>query len=195
MEGTTQDKLVAAAISLFALKGYAAVSIREIAKAADVNVSSVSYYFRGKEGLYRAILREHAEAVAAAVFAGDSLSPEARLRHYAKAVCTIHAQRPFVTRFLLSELLNPTSALDIGLKKKTFSFFSFLTKALEDGIDSGCFRNDLNVRHAAFSLAGILSFYFIAKPVFAESLASSNETDADYVEQAVAIYLAGVRKN
>ena len=194
MDNATQEKLFAAAIPLFAKKGYAAVSIREIAKAADVNVSSISYYFRGKEGLYHAIVEEHVKAIAESILSAEKLAPEERLRHYAQGICDVHTKKPYVTRFLQSELVNPTSAMDQILKKNIFSFYRFLNKAIQDGIDTGLFRSDVNVHHAALSLAGILNFYFIAKPLFRDFLDTSLNADADYVEQALDIYLEGIRR-
>ena len=194
MDNATQEKLFAAAIPLFAKKGYAAVSIREIAKAADVNVSSISYYFRGKEGLYHAIIESHVATIAKAVLSAESLSPEERLRNYAKAISEVHTKKPYVARFIQSELVNPTSAMDQILKKNIFSFYRFLNRALQDGITIGIFRSNLNVHHDSLSLAGILNFYFIAKPLFRDFLDTSLNADADYVEQALDIYLEGIRR-
>ena len=194
MDNDTQEKLFAAAIPLFAEKGYAGVSIRDIAKAADVNVSSISYYFRGKEGLYHAIIESHIATISKAISSAEGLSPEERLKHYAKAISEIHTKKPYVIRFVQSELVNPTSAMDTILKKHLFSFYRFLNKAIQDGIDDGIFRTDLNVHHAALSLVGIMNFYFIAKPLFRDFLDTSLEADAAYAEQAVAIYLKGIRR-
>jgi AcrR family transcriptional regulator len=47
-----------AGVSLFARKGYAAVGIREIARTAGVNISSVSYYYGSKAGLLWQIINE-----------------------------------------------------------------------------------------------------------------------------------------
>ncbi len=194
MDNATQEKLFAAAIPLFAEKGYAAVSIREIAKAAGVNVSSISYYFRGKEGLYHAIIENHITAIAKSILSAEELSPIDRLKHYAKAISEVHINKPYVTRFVQSELVNPTSAMDKLLKKNLFSFYRFLNKAIQDGIDAGIFKPGLNVHHAALSLVGILNFYFIAKPLFRDFLDASLDADAAYAEQAVNIYLEGIRR-
>jgi AcrR family transcriptional regulator len=53
---TTREKLMDAAESLFAEKGYDAVSIRDIAKAAEANVSAINYHFQGKEKFYQCVL-------------------------------------------------------------------------------------------------------------------------------------------
>ena len=48
-------RLLEAALALFAEKGFAKTSTREIAQAAQVNIASISYYFGDKAGLYRAV--------------------------------------------------------------------------------------------------------------------------------------------
>ncbi|MGB3477844.1 MAG: TetR family transcriptional regulator [bacterium] len=53
-----KQRIFDAAISLFARKSYTGVGIREIAKAADVQVSMVNYYFDGKIGVLKAIMDE-----------------------------------------------------------------------------------------------------------------------------------------
>jgi len=58
LEKDTQTKLLEAATLLFAQKGFSAVSTRELAEAAGVNIAAISYHFRGKEGLYQAMMEE-----------------------------------------------------------------------------------------------------------------------------------------
>jgi AcrR family transcriptional regulator len=50
------ERLLAAGARLFAERGYADVSTRALARAAGVNLSAITYYFDGKEGLYRAVI-------------------------------------------------------------------------------------------------------------------------------------------
>lgn len=54
----TRTRLMTAATKLFAERGLDGVSIRELAEAANVNVAMVSYYFRGKEELYKTAVHE-----------------------------------------------------------------------------------------------------------------------------------------
>lgn len=51
---TTKESVMAVAMRLFAERGLKLVTVREICKAADVNVALVNYYFRNKNGLYQA---------------------------------------------------------------------------------------------------------------------------------------------
>jgi len=56
-ETDTRDALLAAGLACFAKYGYDATSIRLVASMAGKNSSLISYYFKGKEGLYREIFR------------------------------------------------------------------------------------------------------------------------------------------
>ncbi len=60
--GNSKELLLNAAREIFAVQGYDRTSTRDIAKAAGVNISLISYHFQGKEGLYRALLEEMANA-------------------------------------------------------------------------------------------------------------------------------------
>lgn len=57
MIATTTCRLMDAAEALFAERGFDAVSVRDIATAADCNLAAVNYHFQGKENLYLEILR------------------------------------------------------------------------------------------------------------------------------------------
>ena len=57
-----RERLLAAALRLFAHRGYGQTSTRELAEAASVNVAAISYYFGDKAGLYRAVCVQAAGA-------------------------------------------------------------------------------------------------------------------------------------
>lgn len=57
-ETSARQVLVKAARGLFARRGLSGTSIRDIANAAGLNSSLISYYFESKEGLYRACIEE-----------------------------------------------------------------------------------------------------------------------------------------
>jgi AcrR family transcriptional regulator len=53
-----RNRLLDAALTLFADKGFAKTSTREIALAAQANIASISYYFGDKNGLYHAVFAD-----------------------------------------------------------------------------------------------------------------------------------------
>jgi AcrR family transcriptional regulator len=53
----TRQRLMEAALLVFAEKGFDGASVREIAKGAKVNQAMIAYHFGSKEGLYEAAMR------------------------------------------------------------------------------------------------------------------------------------------
>lgn len=52
----SKQRILNSAIKLFAQKGYDGVGIREICKEANANICMISYFWGGKEGLYKGII-------------------------------------------------------------------------------------------------------------------------------------------
>lgn len=63
LDSGAREKLILAGSKLFAARGLEGVSTRDIAAEAGLNLSLISYYFGGKEGLYLTIVREFALVV------------------------------------------------------------------------------------------------------------------------------------
>ena len=59
---TTRMRIMDQSARLFASKGYAATSIKDISEAAKVNIAAVNYHFGSKEKLYKQLLLRFAEA-------------------------------------------------------------------------------------------------------------------------------------
>jgi len=56
--GDVRERLLSGATRLFASKGYAATTVREIVERAGVTKPVLYYYFRSKEGIYLELMRE-----------------------------------------------------------------------------------------------------------------------------------------
>lgn len=54
-----KQRIFDTAVKLFARKSYGLVGVREIATAAGVSISMISYHFGGKVGILNAIIKEH----------------------------------------------------------------------------------------------------------------------------------------
>lgn len=62
-ELNTREKILHIAHGLFAEKGFNGVSVREIAKEADVNIAAINYHFGNKETLYGETIRSSSSKV------------------------------------------------------------------------------------------------------------------------------------
>lgn len=58
----TRKFLLSTSLKVFAEKGYDGATIKDLAGAANLNGSLISYYFGGKEGLFRAIIEEFGQS-------------------------------------------------------------------------------------------------------------------------------------
>ncbi|WP_031482141.1 CerR family C-terminal domain-containing protein [Maridesulfovibrio frigidus] len=54
----TRQKLLLVGARLFAINGFKGVSMRNLAKEANINIATVGYHFGGKLGLYEAVLQD-----------------------------------------------------------------------------------------------------------------------------------------
>ncbi len=111
-----REKLIHAAIERFGKRGFDAVGTREIAAAVDTPMSSITYHFGGKEGLYHAAAEHIFDFLNETVISrgpdlpGEDASPEQRIA----AVCTLIRS---VGEFMLSEQSAPF-ALFIGREQQ-----------------------------------------------------------------------------
>ncbi len=72
-------RILAAAMEVFAERGFAAATLRQITDRAGVNIAAVNYYFRSKDELTRQVLdRASGPYVAARLAALDACEMEAR---------------------------------------------------------------------------------------------------------------------
>ncbi|GIX02417.1 MAG: putative transcriptional regulator, TetR [Thermogutta sp.] len=124
----TRQRLLEAGIEAFAQFGPEEVGIRRLAAAAGVNSSALSYYFGGKEGYYRAVLRflidtvgrsirEAAEAAAQSFRRQpDSTTARQLLRRFMRTVVTVVLTKPYAeaaAAIIWRELLRPSSGFSI----------------------------------------------------------------------------------
>jgi AcrR family transcriptional regulator len=59
----TRQRILSAALRVFAAAGYDGASTRVLARTAGVNLPAIQYYFGSKEGLYRAVIDHISETV------------------------------------------------------------------------------------------------------------------------------------
>lgn len=189
----SRSKLIDAALPLFAVKGYAAVSIRELAEAAGVNVALINYHFGGKEGLYAAVIESQFSRLDELLkpVATMSSEPSERIRAYVKNIVTEHQRSPHLRRLIASELSNPTPCFEKVVKKNVKNFFPKIHTVLSDGMTQS-FRPDLNPPMAAIAIAGMIQFYFLAQPIVDELIPPYNGRDEDYLREVLNIFFQGI---
>lgn len=193
----SRDLLLQIAAGLFAQKGFASVSIREIALAAGVNSSLISYYFNGKQGLYKATLEAEMERVATMLARLKESKPDpcAFLEGYACGLAALHAERPTLIRMINAELTNPTDCFATVVRPKIMQIAGDLAASIAQGIQDGIFKADLDPLLAAMQLAGTVNFFFLVPPLANAVLEGYSNRSEKYIQQALGVFLAGIRRN
>lgn len=115
----TRSRLLSAAGKLFAKNGYSGTNLREICRAAEVNLGAVTYYFGSKRDLYlEALVAPHRELVQAEPLPtlDDAETPEEALRawigYFLRLILVRRPAHPYLGRLVAKELVHPTVALD-----------------------------------------------------------------------------------
>lgn len=193
-----KEKLLAAATRLFAEKGFAGVSIRQLAEAAGVNSAMISYYYGGKEGLYEAVLTtqyerllEKFEAIAAC-----KGSVEEKIRRYADVIRRNHTdEQPLMARLIQGELSSPTACMEKVVRNYTSRIAHIVSGIVQQGVEAGEFRQDIPPIFATLALAGMLNFYFILREATRAIVPIFSVGDEEFVEAALKIYLKGMGRD
>lgn len=115
---STKDNLLRAAISLFASRGVAATTTREIATEAGVSEGAIYRHFTGKERLVEEIFTRHAAALAAELDAaqGTAASQWEKLRAIVRQSYAAFDRDPALFTFLLIGRHEPMRRIPDGTR-------------------------------------------------------------------------------
>ena len=187
--------IIAAAIPLFAAKGLNGVSVRELARAAGENLSMISYYFGGKEGLYAAVLTEQFAVLdKIEEIERTDIDTLQKFELYVRATVSRYRKSPYLLRFYTSELTNPTACFETITKPAIKKVVQTLLKAFTEGLSHEKFRDDLDPADTVLALAGMINFYFLLEPVTADVVDHSPDRDEVLIRNIMDIFTRGVLK-
>jgi len=163
-----RQRLLRVAQEQFAERGYAAVSVRALARAAHVSPSMIAYYFVDKSGLLDAVVDEVFERLyaqllelaAQAPATGDAL--ERLIRLY---VATL-AREPWLPSFLVREVLGGNAERRAHFIQRIPSRLApVVLPLLQREASRGHLRKDLDPVLAVLSVLGMCAFPFLVQPV------------------------------
>ena len=175
-----REALLTSARKLFADRGFEGASVKELARAAGHNVAMISYYFGGKEGLYRECVRP---------LTGASV------KHLERKLICPSCQQDFITRFtlfveefLLSHLeqeeicniLRQDSHTDVVkkiYKEHLMTAFNHLHSFLKSARRGKLLRSDLDPEFATQIVFGAI-FELIAADRMREAIDAKQFLDA-----------------
>jgi AcrR family transcriptional regulator len=188
-EADVRDRIFAAALHHFSVKGYAATSLREVSEDAQTTKPMIYYYFGSKDGLYGSIVRQIMEETAAAIAARlcTDVGVPAQLLAYCEAYLDIFLDKEEIIALVLREVFGlggaPMAAFSATLADR-------VRQPLDNILKSGMEVGDFKAAHivaCSTAIIGILNM-FILSHVFGGTF-----IDKDLPMQQVGFYLAGIR--
>lgn len=159
-----KDKIFESAIKLFNSKGYAATSVRDIASVAGANVSTISYYYDGKEGLLEFSFIEFFEPYIKVIESSskhllDLGAPEC-LKQTISKVMDFQYKNSQLARFIWREI-----SIDSQIVREIMSTYFMkerylFQEILEHGLKSGDFKR-IAPGLAIIQLKGMMTMPFL----------------------------------
>ncbi|WP_183580654.1 TetR family transcriptional regulator [Mucilaginibacter sp. X5P1] len=164
MENNQRKKIQIAAAKLFVQKGFHATSIRQVGKAAGVNSSMISYYFKSKELLLLSI------------FEPSIHDMETIKSHLADSSSTAMLQLFYMIDFYTERVMTDDTGIYLMLQEQSFRSIEGSTNLLDQikeqqfalfqgivnvGIQKEAFRQDVNTRMIFYTLIGTIRYIII----------------------------------
>jgi len=170
----TKEHLLNEAEGLFAQKGYDAVSVREITKAANCNLAAVNYHFGNKQNLYLEVFRARwvprarllQKHFRKSLAAQGSLSPTAVAKALAEAFLVgplSDEERHRHHQLMVRELGQPTEAFELVADQVMRPFFKGLADTLRQVMPEGLGEERLILN--ILSIFGMVLYFNFARAV------------------------------
>src|SRR3954465_4272134 len=187
--GTTKrERILRAAIEVFALNGYFNAKVSEIPKAAGVADGTIYLYFDGKEDLLVTIFREHTRNYLQSLEGelAHIRRPEERIRiairHHLEALGRDRA----LAIVAQVELRHSLKFMSLLSQQEVRDYLNMLRKIVEHGQSGGSFRRNLHPQLVAKAIFGVLD------EMVTSWMLSEKEYDlADSAEQVADLLLTG----
>ena len=173
-----REKLLSAARELFLRYGYRAVSSRQIAGAAGVNVAMIRYYFGGKPGLYREICNTLIQPIRAGIDAMNHGLVTVELGTLVGALMRVWAANPWLPGLLIREVLMPDGPLRaMFIKEFPERLAPLVANIVRQEVERGHLRPGLDPKLVVLSMISLGLFPFLALPVTGKVFGVSPEPE------------------
>jgi len=173
---TSKERILKAAISVFARKGRHGARMEEIASLAQINKAMIYYFFHSKDDLYFEVLKlVHSETTMSlsgitvrAIESGQGY--EYVLRNFISAMISYFSENTYYTRILIESMTSGSEEISQSIKELkdcipdrsgTERFKEFFEKGKSEGI----IRHDVDIVHMVISMIGMSMIYFFSRSI------------------------------
>jgi len=164
--GTSRERLLAAAAAEFAARGFDGAKVDRIAARARINKAMLYYHFHSKAALYRDILRQMFGTVAGAVTAVHAQGGPAdvQLRRFIEAIARAAEGSPHFPAMWLREIAEGGRHLDESIVLEMRRVIEILGRILHAGRRAGIF-GPVNPFVTQIGIVAPLMFFSASAPI------------------------------
>lgn len=161
----TRQQLMDAGLVVFIKKGYQAANLEDIAKEANVTRGAITWHFKNKKTLYRAIIEEGSKKTKLMFndLANNYIEPQEMIEAMLNILIS-ERHRKHLEINMLNNLLKEKPAEFIDLVELVQSYLTFvigkLADAIESGIKKGIFKKHLNPDFTSKAFFTFLTGFF-----------------------------------
>ncbi len=157
-----EQEIVAAAASLFKKKGYRATTLEDIAAAVGMLKGSLYYYIRSKEELLYLVVRDPIRQAYNNLeeIVNSDIPATAKITHaIANHIAIFHQHYPHIAVYL-HDFHNVMQKLQDNSIEAPKEYQQLLTQLIQQGVDSGELRSDLDVTVAGYAILGMCNWMY-----------------------------------
>ena len=153
-----RERILDAAIKVFARRGYHGSRISDIAREAGIAYGLVYHYFENKEEILRSIFEQRWGGFLEALegIAAEDTPAQQKLVSVAALILNAYRVRPDWVKVLVIEIQRSARFAEPGQRRAFGQFFAVVERVIRDGQRSGELRAELDARIACTSFVGAL---------------------------------------
>ena len=188
--GTSKrERILRAAVDVFAQSGYFNAKVSEIAKAAGVADGTIYLYFDGKEDLLITIFREHTRSYLQSLETqlATVSRPEDRIRTAIRHHLETLGRDRALAVVSQVELRHSLKFMSLFSQQEVADYLNMLRKIVEHGQAEGVFRRTLHPQLVAKAVFGVLD-----EMVTSWILSEKDYALSDQAEQVSDLILTGL---
>lgn len=174
-----RDRLLDAALRLFARKGFASASVRELAEAAEVTRPTLYYHFGSKEGLYLELVERLCATVEDSILHSmvPQGTPRVRLRSFVLNMLDSILEDASKQRFFFTIVLDPRRNTLSSFHERMRNFIAaILGLLLEEGVEMGEFGTD-NVKGITNMILALVDSFIYNQIFLGHSKSNRDDTE------------------
>ena len=188
VDGGLKEQILRHATRLFAQRGFAGTSMRELVEACNCTKAACYYYFSSKEALYREVVQHHTsrinKMVATTVKASGTIRE--RLHGGLNLMIDYSEADPLAMRLMQRIELTPEdNAPAMGDTPSRETHLCLTTELVKEGTQNGELRRDMDPNEAALVLTGAMQFQF-------DAAITSGEWDRERMHRTIDLVLDGI---